>query len=82
MAVSVCEENPKWRVVTDVLTEIEEANGADSSTGRVLIVVNSTHTCNQLRHYLLRGSAAVLTKLLRKLDQPKQVIYRSPSPSV
>lgn len=70
----VCEENPKWRALTDVMSEIEEANKVDSTVGKVLIAVNSSHTCNQLKNYLTRGSHSVLIQLLRKLEQPKEQV--------
>lgn len=73
-SADVCEENPKWRALTDVIAEVEETNKSDSTVGKVLIAVNSSHTCNQLKSYLTRGSHSVLMQLLRKLEQPKEQV--------
>lgn len=74
---ALCEENPKWRALTDIIAEIEEANKVDSTVGKVLIAVNSTHTCNQLKDYLIKGSHSILIQLLRKLEQPKEQVCHS-----
>ncbi|XP_030852545.1 DNA repair endonuclease XPF [Strongylocentrotus purpuratus] len=59
------EENPKWRMLSEVLEEIRQENTGDTS-GRVLICASDDRTCAQLREYLCDGSYALLQRLYQK----------------
>ncbi|AEO65088.1 20ffaa8c-a83d-456f-b117-40a0cadacff5 [Thermothielavioides terrestris] len=53
----VLEEQPKWAVLAEVLSEIDrdlyfEPAARDDSNGTVLIMCSDTNTCRQLRDYL------------------------------
>ncbi|XP_041475884.1 DNA repair endonuclease XPF-like [Lytechinus variegatus] len=59
------EENPKWRMLSEVLEEIRQENTGDTS-GRVLICASDDRTCAQLREYLCDGSYTLLQRLYYK----------------
>lgn len=64
------EENPKWKVLSEVLDEVEQevrTNKNPMIRGRVLILANDDKTCTQLRHILCKGSKKMLTKILKQL---------------
>ncbi|XP_066015092.1 DNA repair endonuclease XPF-like isoform X2 [Pocillopora verrucosa] len=72
----VLEESPKWRLVSEVLAEIErdDADNDKFGPGHVLIAAYDERTCSQLRDYLCDGSEAVLTRLYNKLIKPAATV--------
>jgi len=63
------ENNPKWDILNEVLTEIEETVAKNSSgnrgiSGKVLILARDEKTCYQLNQYLKMGSRKLLDKLM------------------
>ncbi|XP_022786619.1 DNA repair endonuclease XPF-like isoform X3 [Stylophora pistillata] len=65
----VLEESPKWKLVSEVLEEIErgDADNDKLGPGHVLIAAYDERTCSQLRDYLCDGGETVLTCLYNKL---------------
>ncbi|KAJ7377217.1 DNA repair endonuclease XPF [Desmophyllum pertusum] len=66
----VLEESPKWKLLADVLDEIERddaKNDTKLGPGHVLIAAYDERTCSQLRDYLCDGGEAVLKHLYNKL---------------
>jgi len=66
----VLEESPKWKLLADVLDEIERddaKNDTKLGPGHVLIAAYDERTCSQLRDYLCDGGEAVLKRLYNKL---------------
>ncbi|KAH8838344.1 hypothetical protein MCOR27_009988 [Pyricularia oryzae] len=68
----VLEEQPKWSVLADVLTEIErdtyfEPTSRGDSNGTILIMCSDTNTCRQLRDFL--QFMYVKPRSERKLDK-------------
>eukprot|EP00934_Nitzschia_sp_Nitz4_P000873 Nitzschia sp. Nitz4//scaffold227_size32659//1084//3924//NITZ4_007893-RA/size32659-processed-gene-0.0-mRNA-1//1//CDS//3329542779//873//frame0 len=55
--VPVLEENPKWRLLKSVLTEIEqkEANRAEPRNATVLVLVKEAQSIERLTAYLVHG---------------------------
>lgn len=75
--VLLAEKNSKWEVLSDVLNEISTNEGAlcdeqtaSSAAARVLIVIDSPQTCNQIKDYLVRGPDKVLKQLITKFEDP------------
>ncbi|XP_013404181.1 DNA repair endonuclease XPF-like [Lingula anatina] len=65
----VLEECPKWKILAEILKEIEEENESVSSTlgpGRVLIAAEDDRTCNQIKQYLSDGGHTLLKRLFDK----------------
>jgi DNA excision repair protein ERCC-4 len=67
----VLEENPKWRLLSQLLTEVrEECEKAEEGEGgkgqpsgaRVLVLFRDDRTCAQLREYLQVGGRAMLER--------------------
>ncbi|XP_067027510.1 DNA repair endonuclease XPF-like isoform X1 [Acropora muricata] len=66
----VLEESPKWKLLAEVLEEIEQDDTKNESKigpGHVLIAAYDERTCSQLRDYLCEGSEAVLKRLYNKM---------------
>ncbi|XP_020615732.1 DNA repair endonuclease XPF-like isoform X2 [Orbicella faveolata] len=66
----VLEESPKWKLLAEVLDEIERDDAKNESKlgpGHVLIAAYDERTCSQLRDYLCDGGEAVLKRLYNKL---------------
>lgn len=66
----VLEESPKWKLLSEVLDEIERDDAKNESKlgpGHVLIAAYDERTCSQLRDYLCDGSEAVLKNLYNKM---------------
>lgn len=66
----VLEESPKWKLLAEVLEEIEQDDAKNESKigpGHVLIAAYDERTCSQLRDYLCEGSEAVLKRLYNKM---------------
>lgn len=66
----VLEESPKWKLLADVLEEIERDDAKNDSKlgpGHVLIAAYDERTCSQLRDYLCDGGEAVLKRLYNKM---------------
>lgn len=73
---SVLEENPKWRLLSNILSEIrekfeKEQHSADRSAGptNILIFTKDDRTMNAVKDYLIQGKRALLFKWLRFLEQ-------------
>ncbi|XP_041359609.1 DNA repair endonuclease XPF-like isoform X2 [Gigantopelta aegis] len=65
----VLEECPKWKVLSEILKEIDEENkkcDSNSDRGRVLICAEDDRTCNQLKEYLRDGGKELLLRLYNK----------------
>ncbi|XP_028403688.1 DNA repair endonuclease XPF-like isoform X1 [Dendronephthya gigantea] len=69
----VLEESPKWKVLKDVLEDIDKENSSDKSgeTRHVLIAASDQRTCSQLRELLCEGGKALLTRLYEKNENRK-----------
>lgn len=82
----VLEESPKWKLLAEVLEEIEQDDTKNESKigpGHVLIAAYDERTCSQLRDYLCEGSEAVLKRLYNKmLKNPTTIGERSEIVSV
>ncbi|XP_062509704.1 DNA repair endonuclease XPF-like isoform X2 [Corticium candelabrum] len=73
------EENPKWKLLSDVLDEIRSSNSESLQEGRILVVASDDHTCNQLREYLTSGVKSFMRKVFLQAFGPK---LQEPMPSV
>ncbi|XP_073228243.1 DNA repair endonuclease XPF-like [Porites lutea] len=66
----VLEESPKWKLLADVLEEIERDDAKTEEKlgpGHVLIAAYDERTCSQLRDFLCDGGEAVLKRLYNKM---------------
>ncbi|KAJ8040533.1 DNA repair endonuclease XPF [Holothuria leucospilota] len=62
----VLEENPKWRMLSEILEEVKQENKKADEPGRVLICASDDRTCSQIREYLQDGSYTLLKRLYDK----------------
>ncbi|PIK43490.1 putative DNA repair endonuclease XPF isoform X3 [Apostichopus japonicus] len=62
----VLEENPKWRLLAEVLDEVKEENKKSDETGHIMVCASDDRTCAQLRDFLKYGSFNLLKKLYNK----------------
>lgn len=63
----VLEESPKWKLLSQILEEIDKENSETTDEpGHVLIAASDERTCAQLREYLCEGGNALLTRLFNK----------------
>ena len=67
---TVLEENPKWRLLKQVLTEIrgQTDNSKDTPT-HILVLVKDERTLEIVRDYLVQGRRTLLLRWLRYLEQ-------------
>ncbi|XP_048584311.1 DNA repair endonuclease XPF isoform X2 [Nematostella vectensis] len=65
------EESPKWKLLADILKEIEEDNEKNKNLGpgHVLVAAYDERTCYQLKEFLCKGSRALLTRLLENMNK-------------
>uniref|UniRef100_UPI00398F8A73 DNA repair endonuclease XPF n=1 Tax=Pristiophorus japonicus TaxID=55135 RepID=UPI00398F8A73 len=65
----VLETNPKWKALSEVLTEIKRENEpkeALTDSGHVLICASDDRTCAQLKEYITVGAEDLLMRLYNK----------------
>jgi DNA excision repair protein ERCC-4 len=73
----VLEENPKWRLLRQVLTEIQQAydkqqeKTQDNNKGpsHILVMVKDDRTLETVKDYLVQGKRTLLLRWLRHLEQ-------------
>ncbi|XP_022100212.1 DNA repair endonuclease XPF-like [Acanthaster planci] len=63
------EENPKWKVLSEIMEEIKQESTAMKSefnSSRILICASDDRTCAQLKEYLQDGGQELLQRLYAK----------------
>ncbi|XP_063933643.1 DNA repair endonuclease XPF-like [Zophobas morio] len=79
------EENPKWKLLKEVLLEIQsDMDACPSFRGNVLIFAKNENTCTQIRNFLLVGGKKMLMTLYKQYIQCKPALSNlnsSPSES-
>ncbi|XP_038066570.1 DNA repair endonuclease XPF-like [Patiria miniata] len=59
------EENPKWKVLSEIMEEIKQEN-SEFNSNRILICASDDRTCAQLKEYLQDGGQKLLQRLYAK----------------
>ena len=64
-----CEENPKWKALTEVLEEIKsevDGNAGQFPTDKVLVLASDERTAQQLQDVVEIGSRALLVRMFNR----------------